>query len=243
VAMGITGTDVAKDAAAMVLLDDNFATIVAAVEEGRKIYDNIRKFIKYLLSCNASEIAVMLLAPLVGMPLPLLPLQILWMNLVTDGLPALALSVEPAEKNVMKRPPISSSESIFGRGMVQFIIGIGILMSLVSLGVGLGFYRAGNEAWQSIIFTTLIFSQIVLAMEVRSEEGSLLKTGLLTNRSMVLAVLSTVGLQLLVLYLPWLQKIFNTQALSWDELGITIGASIFVALCAEVWKWVMRRRR
>ena len=125
VAMGITGTDVSRDAADMVLLDDNFATIVAAVEEGRKIYDNIRKFIKYLLSCNASEIAVMLLAPLFGMPLPLLPLQILWMNLVTDGLPALALGVEPAEENIMKRPPYSSEESIFGRGLVGFVVVMG----------------------------------------------------------------------------------------------------------------------
>jgi P-type Ca2+ transporter type 2C len=111
VAMGITGTDVTRDAAEMILLDDNFATIVAAVEEGRKIYDNIRKFIKYLLSCNASEIAVMLLGPLLGMPLPLLPLQILWMNLVTDGLPALALGVEPAERDIMKRPSRRSGRS------------------------------------------------------------------------------------------------------------------------------------
>ena len=129
VAMGITGTDVAKGAADMVLLDDNFATIVAAVAEGRVIYDNIRRFIKYLLTCNASEIAVMLIGPILGMPLPLLPLQILWMNLVTDGLPALALGVEPPEKGVMQRPPYTASESIFGRGMVQFIIGIGAIMS------------------------------------------------------------------------------------------------------------------
>jgi Ca2+-transporting ATPase len=240
VAMGITGTDVSKEAAKMVLLDDNFATIVAAVEEGRIIYDNIRKFIKYLLTCNASEIVVMLIGPFLGMPIPLLPLQILWMNLVTDGLPALALSVEPAEENVMKRPPISSSESIFGRGMVYFIIGIGTLMSLVSLGIGLGYFLAGNAAWQSIVFTTLIFSQIALAMEVRSEENSLLKTGVFKNPSMIWAVLSTVLLQLLVIYLPWLQNIFKTQALSWDELAAAVGASLFVALCAEIWKAVFR---
>ena len=122
VAMGITGTDVAKEAANMVLLDDNFATIVAAVREGRVVYDNIRRFIKYLLACNTSEIAVMLFGPLLGMPLPLQALQILWMNLVTDGLPALALGVEPAEADVMARPPQAATESIFGRGMVPFLV-------------------------------------------------------------------------------------------------------------------------
>ena len=181
VAMGITGTDVSRDAAEMVLLDDNFATIVAAVEEGRKIYDNIRKFIKYLLSCNASEIAVMLLAPLLGMPLPLLPLQILWMNLVTDGLPALALGVEPAEGNIMKRPPYSSEESIFGRGLVAFVVVLGVVMSLIALGIGAWAFRSGDPAWQTLLFTTLIFSQVILALEVRSERRSIFRIGLLAQ--------------------------------------------------------------
>ncbi len=167
VAMGITGTDVSKEAADMVLIDDNFATIVAAVEEGRIIYDNIRRFIKYLFSCNASEIVVMLFGPLLGMPIPLLPLQILWMNLVTDGLPALALGVEPAEKNVMKRPPYSSTESVFGRGMLSFILGMGAVMSIIALGVGLIAYRMGVETWQTLLFTTLIFSQLAVALEAR----------------------------------------------------------------------------
>ena len=142
VAMGITGTDVAKEAAKMVLLDDNFATIVAAVREGRVVYDNIRRFIKYLLTCNASEIAVMLIGPLFGLPLPLQALQILWMNLVTDGLPALALGVEPAEKDVMERPPQAATESIFGHGMIPFIVVMGLIMSIVSLGVGVFAFRA-----------------------------------------------------------------------------------------------------
>ena len=128
--MGVTGTDVAKEAAQMVLLDDNFATIVAAVQEGRVVYDNVRRFIKYLLASNASEVAVMLFGPLLGMPLPLLPLQILWMNLVTDGLPALALGVEPAEEDVMRRPPQAATASIFGRGMVAFIVVMGLVASL-----------------------------------------------------------------------------------------------------------------
>jgi Ca2+-transporting ATPase len=136
VAMGITGTDVVKEAANMVLLDDNFATIVAAVEEGRVIYDNIRKFIKYTMTSNSGEILVMLLAPLLGMPLPLLPLQILWINLVTDGLPGLALTIEPAERDTMQRPPYQPRESIFARGMGRHVLWVGLLMGLVSLGTG-----------------------------------------------------------------------------------------------------------
>ena len=243
IAMGVTGSDVSKDAAEMILLDDNFATIVAAVEEGRKIYDNIRKFIKYLLSCNASEIAVMLLGPLFGMPLPLLPLQILWMNLVTDGLPALALGVEPAEANIMKRPPYSSEESIFGRGLVGFVAVMGVVMSLISLAVGVWALRAGDPAWQSLLFTTLIFSQVILALEVRSEKRSLLSIGLLTNPLMVVAFLSTVGLTVAVVYLPFLQNVFSTAPLGARDLLVAFGSGFAVLVVAEVWKLALRRRR
>ena len=242
VAMGITGTDVAKEASDMILLDDNFATIVAAVEEGRIIYDNIRKFIKYLLSCNMSEISVMLIGPFLGMPLPLLPLQILWMNLITDGLPALALGVEPAEENVMRRPPYSSTESIFGRGAIQFIIGLGVVMSLIAIGVGYASWRVGWETWQTLLFTTLIFSQLALALSVRSEENSLVKIGLFSNRSMVWAIVSTLGLQLAVIYIPFLQHIFNTQALSWIELLIAGGFATLAWVVVEIQKAVLRRR-
>jgi Ca2+-transporting ATPase len=242
VAMGITGTDVAKGAADMVLLDDNFATIVAAVEEGRVIFDNIRRFIKYLLTCNASEIAVMLIGPLLGMPLPLLPLQILWMNLVTDGLPALALGVEAPESNVMKRPPYSATESVFGRGMVAFIIGIGIVMSILSIGAGLGFWRAGQAQWQTVLFTTLVFSQLAVAIGARSEINSVFKVGLFSNRSMVLAVALTVVLQLGVIYLPFAQSIFGTTALTASELALTVGLALLTLLAVELWKLVLRRR-
>jgi Ca2+-transporting ATPase len=242
VAMGITGTDVAKGAADMVLLDDNFATIVAAVEEGRVIFDNIRRFIKYLLTCNASEIAVMLIGPLLGMPLPLLPLQILWMNLVTDGLPALALGVEAPESNVMKRPPYSATESVFGRGMVAFIIGIGVVMSILSIGAGLGFWRAGQAQWQTVLFTTLVFSQLAVAIGARSEINSVFKVGLFSNRSMVLAVALTVVLQLGVIYLPFAQSIFGTTALTASELALTVGLALLTLLAVELWKLVLRRR-
>jgi Ca2+-transporting ATPase len=244
VAMGIAGTDVSKEAAKMVLLDDNFATIVAAVEEGRVVYDNIRKFIKYLLSCNASEIGVMLFGPFLGLTTPLLPLQILWMNLVTDGLPALALGVEPAEEDVMQRPPSSSTESVFGGGAIQFIIAMGLAMSVIALSVGLWFFfQADNERWQTILFTTLIFSQLALAISVRSERQSLFHIGLLSNKAMLGAILVTIVLQLLLIYTPFLQVIFDTDPLSLAELGVTLGISVIVWVVVEVWKFVLRRRK
>ncbi|MFH2054632.1 MAG: cation-translocating P-type ATPase, partial [bacterium] len=155
VAMGITGTDVSKEAADVVLQDDNFATIVAAVREGRVIYDNIRKFIVYLLAGNVGELLVMLISPLLGMPLALLPIQILWINLVTDGLPALALGVEPAEDNVMKRPPYPPQEGVFSRGAGVDILWLGVIVGIVSLGVGFIYWLDDHPQWQTMIFCTL----------------------------------------------------------------------------------------
>ena len=242
VAMGITGTDVAKEAANMVLLDDNFATIVAAVREGRVVYDNIRRFIKYLLACNTSEIAVMLFGPLLGMPLPLQALQILWMNLVTDGLPALALGVEPAEADVMARPPQAATESIFGRGMIPFLVVLGVAMSLISLGVGVVAFRDGDPHWQTLLFTTLVFSQMALALGVRSESRALWTVGLRSNPAMLGAVLLTIVLQLAVVYVPVLQTIFGTTALPVSDLLIALGAAVAVLVLVELWKWGNRRR-
>jgi P-type Ca2+ transporter type 2C len=242
VAMGITGTDVAKGAADMILLDDNFATIVSAVEEGRIIYDNIRRFIRYLLTCNASEIAVMLLGPLLGMPLPLLPLQILWMNLVTDGAPALALGVEPAEKNVMKRPPHSQVEGIFGREMIQFILVIGVLMSITAIAAARELWRLGDPAWQTTVFTVLVLTQLVVALESRSKEESIFRLKFLGNRSMAGAVLLTAGLQLAVIYSPIGNRIFDTIPMSGLDLAATAGASLLVLLFIETWKLGLRRR-
>jgi len=227
----------------MVLLDDNFATIVAAVEEGRVIYDNIRRFIKYLLTCNTSEIAVMLVAPLLGMPLPLVPLQILWMNLVTDGLPALALGVEPAEKNVMRRPPYSATESVFGRGIVQFILGIGVLMSIIAIVSSYGLWSVGDPKWQTVLFTTLVFSQLAIAIAARSEVNSVFRIGFFANRYMIMAVVGTVILQLVVIYLPLAQRVFSTVALSPVELALPIALALLVFALAEIWKWVVRLRQ
>jgi Ca2+-transporting ATPase len=242
VAMGVTGTDVSKEAADMVLRDDNFATIVAAVEEGRVIYDNIRKFVKYLMSTNSGELWLMLAAPLIGMPLPLLPLQILWMNLVTDGLPALALGVEPPERNAMKRPPYRLSESIFGQGMGWHIIWIGLLMAVVSLGMGYWAWRAGHEHWQSMVFTTLTLSQMGHVLAIRSDRESLFKRGLFSNMPLLIAVIITTGLQLALLYTPVLQSFFKTMPLSPLELVISLGLSSVIFWAVELEKMLKRQK-
>jgi len=243
VAMGITGTDVSKEAADMVLLDDNFATIVAAVEEGRAIYDNIRKFIKYTLTSNSGEIWVMLLAPFLGMPLPLLPLQILWINLVTDGLPGLALAVEPAERNTMRRPPYHPQENIFGRGMGWHVLWVGMLMGLVSLGMGFWAWQTRRPDWQTMVFTTLTLSQMGHALAVRSGRDSLFTAGLLSNKPLLGAVLLTFMLQLAVVYMPFLQELFKTVGLSPTDLAISLLLSTVVFWGVEIEKWFTRRQK
>jgi Ca2+-transporting ATPase len=246
VAMGITGTDVSKEASDVILLDDNFATIVAAVKEGRRIYDNIRKFIKYTMTSNAGEIWVMLLAPFIGMPLPLTSLQILWVNLVTDGLPGLALAIEPAERKVMQRPPYPPNENIFGRGMARDILWIGLLMGLVSLGVGYLYYRmdpaASPAVWQTVTFTTLTLAQMGNALATRSEQDTLWQRGLLSNKTMLGSVLLTFALQLAVIYIPFLNQAFSTTPLGLRDLLITLGFSLIVFLAVEMFKWLRQSR-
>ncbi len=242
VAMGITGTDVSKEAADMVLLDDNFATIVAAVKEGRTIYDNIRKFIKYTMTSNSGEIWVMLLAPFLGMPLPLLPLQILWVNLVTDGLPGLALGVEPAERGTMRRAPYHPNENIFGRGMGWHILWVGLLMGLVSLGMGFWAWSTGQHDWQTMVFTTLTLSQMGHALSIRSGRDSFFRTGLLSNKALIGAVLLTFVLQLAVVYVPFMQGLFKTMALSPVNLAISLVLSTVVFWGVELEKWFLRQR-
>jgi Ca2+-transporting ATPase len=242
VAMGLTGTDVAKEAADMVLLDDNFATIVAAVEEGRVIYDNIRKFVRYILATNSGEIWVMLVTPLFGMPLALLPLQILWMNLVTDGLPALALSVEPPEPDTMRRPPHPPDESIFARGMGRHVIWVGLLMGLLSFGVGYGYWRAHDPKWQTMVFTTLTLSQMAHVMAIRSERLSLFRVGLMSNKSLLAAVFLTAILQLGLVYVPSLQSVFRTMALPIPDLALSIAATAVIFWAVELEKWFIRQR-
>ncbi len=214
VAMGITGTDVSKEAADMVLLDDNFSTIVAAVEEGRRIYDNIRKFIKYVLTSNAGELWVMLAAPFLGMPLPLLPLQILWVNLITDGLPGLGLTIEPVEEKAMHRPPYNPKENIFARGMGVDIFWIGLLVGAACLGLGYWAWSTGSAYWQTMVFTSLTLGQMGNVLALRTESESVFRKGLFSNRAVAGAVVLTILLQMAVVYVPFLQGVFKTAAAS-----------------------------
>lgn len=241
VAMGQTGTEVSKEASDMVLLNDNFATIVAAVEEGRVIYDNVRKFIKYTLTSNTGEIWVMLLAPLLGMPLPLIPLQILWINLMTDGLPGLAMTVEPAERNTMRRPPHDPNEHVLGRGMGWDILWVGLLMGLIPLGLGYWYWQADHPAWQTMVFTTLTLLQMGNALAIRSQYDSFWRIGPLSNRAMLGAVGLTFVAQLAVMYVPFLQGIFRTVPLSGADLSLALVLSTAVFWGVELQKWLIRR--
>ncbi len=240
VAMGITGTDVAKEASDLVLLDDNFATIVRAIAGGRRIYDNIRRFIKYTLTSNTAEILVMLLAPFMGLPLPLLPIHILWINLVTDGLPGLALATEGPESRLMARGPRNPAESIFARGLWQHMIWVGILMAGVSL-FSQAWWLENGGAWQTVVFTVLALSQMGHALAVRSETDSLFRQGLFTNKFLVGAVTLTLALQIGIIYLPILQGLFHTEALTPQELGAVLLLSTLVFLAVEGEKLIKRR--
>jgi Ca2+-transporting ATPase len=241
VAMGCKGTDVAREAADMILLDDNFATIVTAVREGRRIFDNIRKFIKYTMTSNAGEIWTLVLAPLLGMPIPLLPIHILWINLVTDGLPGLALAAEPAERDLMQRPPRPPQESVFAHGMWQHILWVGLLIGALCLAAQVWAMEHAGDAWQTMVFTVLTLSQLFHVLAIRSDSRSLFAIGLLSNRPLLLAVASTTVLQLGVIYLAPLQGVFNTVSLSALELSVCVGLASVVLLGVEAEKLAVRR--
>ena len=244
--MGITGTDVSKEASDMILLDDNFATIVKAVKEGRRIYDNIRKFVKYIMTCNSAEIWTIFLAPLIGLPIPLLPIHILWINLVTDGLPGLALSTEKAEKNIMQRPPRKTTESLFSDGLGIHIIWVGLLMAFLTLGVQAWAIHSDNAHWQTMVFTVLSLAQLGHVMAIRSEHEFIYQKGFFTNRPLIGAVIFTFFLQLAIIYLPFANKIFKTQPLTLVELliCIVVSAVLFHAVEAEKWaKRMMARKK
>ncbi|MBK6565161.1 MAG: cation-translocating P-type ATPase [Saprospiraceae bacterium] len=240
VAMGISGTDVSKEAADMVLLDDNFATIIKAVKEGRRIFDNIRKFVKYIMTCNGAEIWTIFLAPVLGMPIPLLPIHILWINLVTDGLPALALANEKAEADVMQRNPHPRDESLFADGTGYHILWVGLLMAGVTLGTQAWSLYHGLQHWQTMVFTVLSLSQLGHVLAVRSDRTFLYKQGIFSNPPLLISVLITFILQLGVIYLPFMNKIFKTQPLTLEELGICIGVSVIVFHAVELEKWIKK---
>jgi Ca2+-transporting ATPase len=238
IAMGINGTEVSKEASDMILLNDNFATIVVAVKHGRKIFDNILKFIKYIMTGNSGEIWVILLAPFFGLPIPLLAIHILWINLVTDGLPGLALASEPAEANIMKRPPRNPKENIFSGGMAIHILWVGFLMGVVTLGIQAWAIHNQESHWQTMAFTVLCFSQLGHVMAIRSDWKSIFKTGIFSNKSMLGAIAITVSLQLMIIYLPLLNLIFKTQPLTYLELAITLAVSSIVFWAVEMEKWI-----
>lgn len=241
VAMGLKGTDVARQAAAMILLDDNFTTIVNAVREGRRIFDNIRKFVKYTMTSNSGEIWTLALAPLLGMPLPLLPIHILWINLVTDGLPGLALTAQPREGQIMQRPPRPPQESLFAGGMWQHIMVLGLLIGALSLGVQAWALQQELAHWQTMVFTVLTFSQLANVMVIRNDRESLFTAGMLQNPALLGAVLLTVILQLAIIYLPALNAIFHTAPLSAPELGLCLGLPLVIVAAVEAEKWLRRR--
>ena len=246
IAMGITGTDVSKEASDMVLLDDNFATIVAATEEGRVVYTNIRRFIKYILGSNVGEVITIASAPILGLAgVPLTPLQILWMNLVTDGLPALALAVEPASPYVMKHPPHNPNESIFARGLGSYIVRIGIIFSIFTITLMLLSYHEAlgtdhPESWKTMVFTTLCLAQMGHAIAARSFSRLTIEMNLFSNPSLLWAVVVTTALQLAIVYVPFLRDFFGTQVLNAEQLWICLGFSSLMFVWVELEKLFVR---
>jgi len=235
VAMGITGTDVSKEASDLVLLDDNFATIVAAVKEGRTIYDNIRKFVRFSVAGNIGKVLVMLLAPFLGKPLPLLPLQLLWLNLLTDGLLGLGMGVENPEADTMKRKPYSPTEGVFSRGAGTQTIRVGVMIGALALGLGSWYYFNGHPEWQTMIFTSLAFMQVFQALASRSAKDSLFKMGLMSNSLLVGMALLVVILQMMVMYAPALAHFFEVLPLSGYDLmtAVSMGLVVFIVMELE----------
>lgn len=235
IAMGITGTAVSKEASAMILLDDNFATIVKAVKEGRKIYDNILRFIKYTMTSNAGTLWAIFLAPFFGLPLPMFPIQILWMNLLADSLPGLALTAEPAERNIMKRPPRNPNDNIFARGTGSFILIYGLIIGITAL-LFQAFAISQNMAWQTMVFTSLVIGRMSVVMSVRSDVDSIFKVGFFSNKPLIAAIVLNIFLQMVVVYTPFLNPIFHTQPLTLTELILTFILSSVVLVAVEIQK-------
>lgn len=242
IAMGITGTDVSKEASDMVLLDDNFATIVAATEEGRVVYMNIRRFIKYILGSNVGEVLTIAAAPLLGHDVPLIPLQILWMNLVTDGIPALALALEPAEPNIMSFPPFSPRENIFARGLGSYIVRIGIVFAIMTIILMEWSVNSsqGDDTWKTMVFTSLCISQMGHAIACRSDYRLTTEINPFSNPYLLGAVVITTILQLLLVYVPFLQNFFDTKALTMEQLLICLGVSSLMFVWVELEKLFIR---
>lgn len=242
IAMGITGTDVSKEAAHMILLDDNFSTIVKAVKEGRRIYDNILKFIKYMMTTNSGELWTLLLGPMIGLPVALLPIHILWINLVSDGLPAIALSYEKAEKDIMSRPPRPPQQSVFANGRGLHMLWVGTLMAGIALSLQ-GWAINHGLHWQTIIFNVLCLIQLGHVLAIRSENQSLFSLGVFSNKPLLGAVLLALLLQIIITYTPFLQSIFQTESLTLKEFLLVCAASSLVFFAVEIEKAISKKRR
>lgn len=236
IAMGKSGTDVTRQAASMILMDDNFSSIVAAVEEGRNIYSNIRKFIRYLLSCNVGEVLTMFFSMILGLPIPLLPAQVLAVNLATDGLPAIALGMEPGEPDIMERPPRRPDESIFAHGLARMILVRGFFIAVSTIASFMIVYTMGKNlaAARTAALVTLVMSQLIHVFECKSEHKSLFEIPLLSNKYLILAVLSSVLLLLGIIYLPFLSEVFGTRALALNEWLIAGGISMLVPVLVGI---------
>jgi len=245
VAMGITGTDVSKEAAQMVLLDDNFTTIVSAVEEGRAIYENIRRFVKFSIAGNLGKVLVMLLAPFLGITIALLPLQLLWLNLLTDGLLGLGLGVEPADKSIMQSPPRGRHTPFFSREIVLYILLVGLFVGIVALTIGYSYYdplTPDDRVWQTMLFTSIAFMQIGQALASRSNVLSVFELGVFSNPTLLVMVIITIVLQLLAIYLPFFDDFFQITPLSIIQLLVCIGMGILTFFLIELQKWLISRR-
>ena len=252
VAMGITGTEVTKETAAMILADDNFATLVAAVEEGRAIFDNIKKYLIFLLSCNIAEILVLTGAFFLGLPMPLIALQILWVNLTTDGFPALALGVDPKAPDIMSRPPRPPQEGIFSPTVNGLLAAISLYLTAVLIPL-FGYYYLWNP-WglsdpemvlteaQTMVFITLVLAELVNAFNCRSDYLSLFKVGVCRNRFLILAVLVSLGMMVAVIEWEPLSRLFHTTPLRWQDWGVAVALSLTMIPVVELTKWLICRK-
>jgi Ca2+-transporting ATPase len=225
----------------MVLLDDNFASIVGAVREGRRIYDNIRKFLQYILSTNTGEVVTLLFAPLLGMPIPLLPIHILFINLLTDGIPALALTMEPADRNVMQRPPIAIKNSLFANGVGRKIVGSGLLIGITTLLTQSTALALEMQHWQSMVFTVLTFTQFFNVMSVHAGAEAAIGRALWRNALLLASVMLCMAVSLMALYLPWANALLKTQPLTLQEMGICIAFACIPFVIVELGKWQDRK--
>jgi Ca2+-transporting ATPase len=256
VAMGITGTDVTKEASSMVLADDNFASIVAAVEEGRAIYDNIKKYLVYLISCNIAEILILGGSFFIGLPLPLVAIQILWVNLTTDGLPALALGVDPPDPDIMRRPPRNPQESVFNRRIMALMAVMALNITFVIIPLFYwylksgGYYAAGVSAamkeeillkGQTIVLAMMVFFELVNAYNNRSDRHSLFKVGFFKNRWLNWAILSSVVLAIIVIQVPALDPVFHTSILNTKDWIVVTLAALTIFPVVEITKWILNR--